>query len=248
MPKRQDLLQSLMDSRTADEAGGDRLYAEEVGANGGLLYAAAYETSSSTMAFMTHYLVKDQKLQERLYAEIEQLIENDGRLDYNTVMELPLLDAVIKETLRLNPPVTDVTRECIVDYHYKPVDGAKGCPEFVIPKGSAITVGIRQLSLDPAYWDKPTEFNPDRFLQDPVTGEKPTINSMVYMPFGVGPRHCIGQRFAMLNLKLTYARLLAKFRFEPSERSVLGKVEMVEGNFIQHPTGGVWCKVVKRVN
>ncbi|KAI1298149.1 Thromboxane-A synthase [Halotydeus destructor] len=158
-----------------------------------------YETTGTTFVYATHNLINFPDIQQRLREEAQQLLDKDGVLDYNTVTDLPLLDAFVKETLRLYPPVAPfVNRVGDIDYTYK---------GMTIPAGTGIHVGTQYLQLDPRYWPEPSKFDPQRFLG----GQE--LEPIAYQPFGAGPRICIGPRFATFQLKLVLAELLVRYKF-----------------------------------
>lgn len=146
--KRRDLLQNLIDARIASDDVGknmtadmqesrdhengvensksgvsfnksDKLTDDEIMSNAFLFMEAGYETTSTTLAYITHCLVDRPDVQDKVRAEAQSLMERDGCLDYNTLTELPYLDAVVHEVLRLYPPVSYfVTRMASVDYTF----------------------------------------------------------------------------------------------------------------------------------
>ncbi|RWS21997.1 cytochrome P450 3A8-like protein [Leptotrombidium deliense] len=184
----------------------------EVVANTAFFFEAGYETTSTSLAYVMHILVNHIYVQEMLREEIIQLLEQDGKLDYNVVSNLPFMDAVINETLRIYPPVTFfVTRVADIDYKYK---------NITIPKGTTVVVPVYQIQHDEKIWQEPEKFDPYRFYGD----NKHRINDIAWQPFGAGPRNCVGMRFAMCEMKLTLAKLLLKYRFEPGLRTEVGEI------------------------
>lgn len=110
------------------------------------------------------------------------------------------MDMVVDEALRMYPPLTRIDREASVDYEY---EGIK------IKKGQAVVVPIYSLHHDPELYADPEEFIPERFSDE----NKKSRETVAFLPFGTGPRNCIGMRFALVEVKLLLATILAKHRF-----------------------------------
>ncbi|KAK8774970.1 hypothetical protein V5799_010496 [Amblyomma americanum] len=122
-----------------------------------------------------------------------------------------------------------VTRQAKEDFEYK---GLK------FEAGTCFMVPQFQIQRDPRYWPNPLEFNPDRFAPE----NEASIKKMAFVPFGVGPRNCVGQRIAVLQAKYTVARLLQKYRLElgPSQ---LGAMKMGSRAMLSVPARGPWIKI-----
>lgn len=254
--KRHDLMQAMLDAEADDDQSSNEfltataeerddqddgprqklhnrltLTRDEIIGNLMLFMFAGYETTSSTLTICTHFLVNHQDLQEKLRQELQQVLRRDGKFDYANVMQLEYLNAFICEALRLIPPVQFfVTRLALEDYEY---DGR------VIPKGTGIVVSANKLHNDPDVYPRPEVFDPDRFC-----GEgRQLANSVYWMPFGHGPRNCVGMRFALLEVKLALANLLTRFRLEPGPRTEIGRLS-VNIRSVVTPVHGVFVKVV----
>lgn len=116
----------------------------EVIANAIIFYEAGFETTSTMLGFVLHILVNHQDIQERIREEVQQLWEEEGRFDYNTVNQCVYMQAVINETMRFYPPVTAfVTRHAQSDYKYK---------NITIPKGANVQIPTYQLHHNESYW------------------------------------------------------------------------------------------------
>ena len=156
---------------------GHKFSDEEINANAAFFFAAGYETTSTLLGFMTHLLINHPDVQDRVRSEVQELFEKENKLDYNCVNNLPFLDAVINESLRLYTPVTTfVTRVCSVEYKYK---DEKSGVDIVIPKGTNILVPVDKLHRDPNVWEYPDKFDPERFM-------KKNFDSISFQPFGAG--------------------------------------------------------------
>ncbi|XP_052863097.1 cytochrome P450 6a2-like [Anopheles cruzii] len=174
-----------------------------------IFFLAGFETSSTTMNFCLYELATNPDIQDRLREEINRAIEdNDNKVTYDLVMNMQYLDQAINETLRKYPPVESLTRVPLRDYT---IPGTK----HVIPKDTLVQIPVYALHRDADHYPDPDQFNPDRFLPEEVQRRHP----YVYLPFGEGPRICIGLRFGVMQAKIGLIMLLRNFRFAPTART-----------------------------
>ncbi|GIY71240.1 cytochrome P450 3A16, partial [Caerostris darwini] len=146
---------------------------------------------------------------------------------------LQYLDQVFSESLRYYPPVTGfVSRKCSEDHKVGP---------YVIPKDATVLAPVWDIHHDPQYWPDPWKFDPERFSLE----NKKSINSMAYMPFGVGRRNCIGARFAQLEAKLAIYRLVKKFKFVTCEKTD-DPLPLICPTVIINPINGIWLRAIPR--
>ncbi|XP_033222170.1 cytochrome P450 4V2-like isoform X2 [Belonocnema kinseyi] len=131
------------------------------------------------------------------------------------IAELKYLDRVIKETLRINPSVPGLGRVLTEE----------------IELGSKITMHVFTTHRDPEFWPDPSKFDPDRFLPENSKGRHP----YAYVPFSAGPRNCIGQKFAMVELKIVLAEILRKWRVKSARTQAETKMQ---STFVLRPHGG----------
>lgn len=124
----------------------------------------------------------------------------NNEVNYDSIVEMKYMEMVIDETLRMYPPGTRLDRVASNDYEY---EGIK------IKKGQIITVPIYALHHDPDLYPNPEEFDPERFNDE----NKKLRESVAFLPFGAGPRNCVGMRFAVVEIKLLLATILSKYRF-----------------------------------
>ncbi|KAK7094396.1 uncharacterized protein [Littorina saxatilis] len=189
-----DLLSRLMTAQ--DEAGNtlndDMIYSQV----GGFLFAG-FETTSTGLTWTLLMLAQHQDAQEKARQEVMSLLSGQQPITAEMVQQLTYLTCVIKETLRLFPPVTNHFRQAISD------DVIQG---YYIPAGTKIGISSGALHRLPENWEDPESFKPERFLQD--------YDPYSYLPFSAGPFMCIGHAFAMTEMKTVLARLLANFRFK----------------------------------
>ncbi|XP_045479750.1 cytochrome P450 4d8-like [Harmonia axyridis] len=165
---------------------------------------AGHDTVTAAMSFFVYEIAKNKDLQDLLYQEQQNVFGSnmDRDLDQSAINDLKLLDSVIKETMRLYPPVPVYTRLVTKEFVF---DGK------LIPEGITIIHFAYGTHRNPKYYDNPDTFDPYRF-EDP---KNLTIGS--YLPFSTGPRNCIGQKFANNEMKVILSKLIRTFEFRPAE-------------------------------
>ncbi|XP_067296553.1 cytochrome P450 3A30-like isoform X1 [Pseudorasbora parva] len=202
--KRVDFLQLMIDSQTAgktlpgEEHTEKGLSDHEILSQAMVFIFAGYETSSSTLTFFFYNLATNPEAMEKLQEEIDETFPNKAPVDYEAVMNMDYLDAALNESLRLFPVASRLERVC-----KKTVD----INGLIIPKDMVVMIPTYALHRDPDYWSDPESFKPERFTK----GNKETIDPYMYMPFGLGPRNCIGMRFAQVTMKLAIVEVLQRF-------------------------------------
>ncbi|XP_055529183.1 probable cytochrome P450 9f2 [Wyeomyia smithii] len=204
-----------------------------------LFFLAGFETVSTCMTFLTYELLANPDVQDRLHQEIIETERslNGEPLNYETLQQMPYMDMVVSETLRLWPPAVFSERYCNKDYLYD--DGAR--TRFTIEKGRTLFIPSFALHRDPKYFDRPDQFDPERFNEE----NRSKINPATYIPFGIGPRNCIGSRLALMEVKLIIYYLLKDFSLEPTEKSQI-PLQLKKSMFVLIPEGGVWLEVKPR--
>ncbi|KNC33646.1 hypothetical protein FF38_08727 [Lucilia cuprina] len=177
---------------------------EQMAAQTFVFFLADFETSSTTISFCLYELAKHIEIQEKLRQEILQTIkESNNVITYEGINSMLYLEQVISETLRLYPVLSNLVRYTNADYRVPNTD-------LVLEKGIGIVIPISGIHTDPEYYEDPMKFNPDRFLPEEIEKR----HSAAYLPFGIGPRHCIGARFAKMQIKLGLIFTLLHYRVE----------------------------------
>ena len=160
------------------------------------MFVAGHETTANAMCWLLHLLAIHPEEARRVYAEIDAAGE---ALEEGRVSDFPRVRAAIDESLRLYPTIWSIGRRCVE------ADELGG---YHIEIGTPLIIPIFQFHRDPRWWDRPEEFQPERFL-----GEK-THRDGTYMPFGAGPRICIGNQFALQELVIMTVTFLRRYRVE----------------------------------
>ncbi|XP_059178827.1 cytochrome P450 3A28-like [Physella acuta] len=175
--------------------------------------------------------------QMRLREEVEAVTSSKNEVTMDELCQLTVMDRYINETLRLYPVAPGVSRECVEDCTINNV---------TFTKGMVVRVMMSTINSREDIFPEPSRFNPDRFIiSEDDEGATDTSLPQAWMPFGLGPRMCVGQRLALLVLKLALARLLQEFTITVSHKTQI-PLKVVLRPFIV-ARNGVHIKAVRRV-
>ncbi|XP_055693821.1 probable cytochrome P450 9f2 [Lutzomyia longipalpis] len=201
-------------------------------------FMAGFSTTNICMCFTAHELAINQDIQKTLLAEVDATTQALGGkpLTYEAVQNMQYLDMVVSESLRLWPPIPTSNRECTKPYRIE-VDGTS----YSIAVGELIYIPIVAIHHDPKYFPNPFSFDPERFNEQ----NKRNIIPYSYLPFGAGPRNCIGSRFALMEIKAILYYLLTKFTFEASEKTQI-PIKMAKLQFFVNVEKGFWINLKPR--
>ncbi|XP_026760054.2 cytochrome P450 6B5-like [Galleria mellonella] len=200
-----------------------------------VFFAAGYETSATTMTFLLYLLAKNPHIQEKLHEEIDKTLENhNGEVTYDTIKDMTYLDKVFDETLRLFPLVEPLQRRAQSNYKIPNTD-------IVVKKNQIVLVTPRGIHHDPKYYPNPEVFDPERFDPEIAAARHPCA----YIPFGVGPRNCIGMRFAKMQSRICIVKLLSKFRVERS-KNTMEEMKFDPMRIVMTPADGILLNILRR--
>lgn len=176
-----------------------------------IFFAAGFETASTLLSFLMYELALNPDIQTKLYQEICEISSRmpSKHLSYDMISQMKYMDQVVSETLRKWPPLNITDRLCVKDYEYDDKNGNK----FVINRDIQCWIPIFALHRDARNFPEPEKFDPDRFSEE----NKHKIVSGTFVPFGIGPRNCIGSRFALLEIKAIVYYLIKNFSIVPNE-------------------------------
>jgi cytochrome P450 len=192
-----DLLQTLMDARYSDGEGmSDSLVLSE----SMQLLVAGHETSSNALSWLLYLLSSRPETLAQVRREFDTVL-GDAPLNHGDVPKFQFATQVIQEALRLYPPFWMIDRMAIADDQVG---------DLAIPAGSTVIVYVYGAHHAPRYWNDPESFNTDRFTK----GNEKLQTPFTYLPFGAGPRGCIGGNYAMLQILMIMSSLLRKYDFE----------------------------------
>lgn len=198
---RVDFLQLMIDSQQNNDSKQDKgLTDHEILSQAMIFLAAGYETTSSSLTFLSYNLATNSQVMKKLQEEVDATFPNKAPIQYQELMQMEYLDCVINESLRLFPIASRLERVAKASVE---ING------FVIPKGMVVMVPTWPMHRDPEIWPEAEKFKPERFSKE----NKETIDPYSYMPFGAGPRNCIGMRFALVVMKLAIVEILQRYSF-----------------------------------
>ncbi|CAA2979573.1 cytochrome P450 714C2-like [Olea europaea subsp. europaea] len=172
------------------------------------IYLAGYETTAVSATWCLMLLASHPHWQDRIRAEVQEICKGQNP-DADMIRKMKQLTMAINESLRLYPPVAVVSREALTDMKFRDLN---------IPKGVNLWTMVTTLHTDPDNWGPDSyQFNPERFANG-ITGACKFPH--LYMPFGVGPRVCLGQNLALVELKILISLILSKFSFTLSPKYI----------------------------
>ncbi|CAH0629048.1 unnamed protein product [Chrysodeixis includens] len=194
---------AFLDLLLLSEIDGHKIDDESVREQVDTFMFAGHDTTTSGITYTLYLLSKHRDVQEKIYKELQTIFHDDLHRDptYQELQQMKYLELVLRESMRLCPPVPIIERLITKDCE---VGGIK----FV--KGTSVMIDIFQIQRQPDLYDDPLEFRPERF-------EGPLKNTFSWLAFSAGPRNCIGQKFAMMELKVTISEIIKKFFILPSD-------------------------------
>lgn len=202
---------------------------DDIAAQALVFFSAGFEVVAILLSFSTLLLAVHQDIQQQVKEEVDEVLaEYGGQVTYEAVQRIRRLDNVLSETLRMYPPAPIISRRCVKEYR---VPGS----DLKLEQSCTINVPINGLHHDPQYFPDPETFNPDRFSED----NKHNIQPFTYMPFGSGPRHCIANRFVLLETKVALVQLLSHFDLHTTSKTQLPL--RIAKKFEMTVEGGFWC-------
>ncbi|EFN71133.1 Cytochrome P450 6k1 [Camponotus floridanus] len=238
--KRNDLIDILIDLKKNyghQDIEGFRFDGDDLLAQAVVFFTGGYETSSTTMAFTLYELALQPEIQDKLRKEIlDALDKNDDTITYDMILSLPYLDMVVSETLRMYPTLPFLDRMTTETYKMPNSD-------LVLEKGTPIYISMLGMHFDPEYFPDPDKFDPERFNEE----NKRNRPSCVYMPFGEGPRACIGTRLGLLQTKLGLIKILSKYEVTPSKRTLIPMILNPKAPTTTPLNGGLYLNI-RRIN
>ncbi|XP_030386437.1 cytochrome P450 9b2-like [Scaptodrosophila lebanonensis] len=234
---RPDMIQLLMEAKK--EASADWTD-EEIVAQCFIFFFAAFENNASLICTTAYELLNNPHVQQTLYQEVQDTHDELGgkSLTYDAVQKMPYMDMVVSESLRKWALAAATDRLCSKDYVLRDDDGTK---IFEFKVGDRINIPIAGLHWDERYFPDPLHFEPERFSES----QKDNLVPYTYLPFGVGPRNCIGNRYALMQAKAMLYNLLLVYKIERSPKTVKNLMDHSVG-FQLTPKSGYWVHLVPR--
>jgi len=215
----QETLLDLM-IKSQDDESGAKLTTKNLRDNIVIFFVAGHETTASSLGFEFYRLGQKPHIQQKLYEEIRDTLENDtSKLTMEKLLSMEYLDAFVKETLRFHPPASGVTSKIAAE-------DTTLCG-YRIPKGTMISPSIYSVHHSDVYYgDDVEEFRPERFLG----AEAKKIHRFAHVPFSAGLRVCIGNNFSLIEQKLFIVKLLMNY-----------EIQLTKGYEYKIETGPIMC-------
>ncbi|XP_017779587.1 PREDICTED: probable cytochrome P450 6a23 [Nicrophorus vespilloides] len=211
----------------------------EITAHAGGFFIDGYETSAIVISYALYEMAANPEEQERLKANIDEVLEKyNGELTYEAIQEMEYLDLVLKESLRKNVPLMALSKMCTRPFKLPPA--REGGPEVVLQPGMPVIIPAWALHVDEKYYPEPDKFIPERFA------DMDAIPKNTYMPFGDGPRMCLGMKFGQLQAKTSLATIIRDYRLEVDKTQTSEPLEMDPRFFMRSARNGIWIKLNKR--
>jgi len=199
-----DLLQTMLDAK--DEETGQSLTQKEILDSVFLFLLAGQDTTASALTWALYELSQNPEAEAKLVAEIDSILGPDGVPTPENINDFHWAEQCVKETLRMHPSATLTNRDNNEDVE---IQGK------IYPKESHFLINIWSMHYDPEFWPEPKKFDPSRFDEE-HKNSKSLLRA--YLPFGAGPRGCIGFRFALAEAKICLILLYQKLRFSYEEK------------------------------
>jgi len=224
-----DLLDRLIAAR--DGESGVRLSNDEVRDEVVIIFLAGHDTTALALTYTWYLLSQHPRAEAKLHDELARVL--DGRLPtHDDLVNLPYTKMIIEESMRLYPPAPGISARAVLADDE--VAGVK------IPKGSVVLIMPWLLHRHRLLWDNPNDFEPERFSPERSHGR----HRFAYLPFGGGPRICIGMALAMTEAQLILATLAQRFRLD----LVPGQNIVLQHRITMRPRDGITMKLEPRSN
>lgn len=212
----------------------EKLNTLEAAAQAYVFYLAGFETTSTTVTYCLYEMAFNQDIQRKLQEEIDATKKKHGSFTYNSINEMSYLHMVVSETLRKYPPVPILNRVCTKDIELPNTD-------IILNEGTLVTIPVFGIHMDPDIYPEPDKFIPERFTEENIKAR----HQYTYLPFGEGPRICIGMRFGLIQAKIALTNILSKFKVSPGPKTQR-KLSYEPGSFVLQAKGGIHLRVETR--
>lgn len=227
------------------------------------LLFAGQDTSAATLSWTLHLLSLYPEVQEKLAKEVASSLNerrnsnDDGGAQFFTkqfISNLPYLDAVVKESMRLYPVAPFVVRKLPQDVAI-PAENKSAAAPTILPEGSLACVWIYALHRNPRLWHRPDDFVPERWIDPNLKDLDEGQRSGAFMPFANGPRNCVGQPLAHVILRIMLARIVDRYKVidkrmehggDSGKLSAMDLRKDMQAGFTVLPSGGVRLSLQRR--
>ncbi|XP_055681613.1 probable cytochrome P450 28d1 [Lutzomyia longipalpis] len=195
-----------------------------------------FETSSIIMSFALYELAKYPEVQKKLREEIRETIQKHGEISFEVIHEMPYLDLVVSESIRLHPPAPFVRKRCTETCELPITKNQM----VTIEKGWPVLIPIYNIHRDARYFEDPEKFIPERFAPE-KGGIKIHREKGSYLPFGDGPRMCLGMRFGQAQLRAAIVAIVKDFEITVDSKTA-ENIVMNPSHLLPSVLGGLWLQ------
>nr|CAH7721220.1 unnamed protein product [Callosobruchus chinensis] len=217
---RPDMINLLMEARkvptpiTGKSSAPMKITNEDIASQVMIFFFGGFDSTATTMCFVAHELVENPDVQSKLREEImETKAQCKGKLSYEALLKMKYMDMVISETLRKWPLAVFTDRVCTKPYTIQPTKPGEKPVQLSV--GQNLLMPVYGIHHCYKYYPHPERFDPERFNDE----NKDRISPYTYIPFGLGPRNCIGNRFALLEMKAIFYHMLSQFELVPTDKT-----------------------------
>ena len=200
-PARSDLLSMLLAAQDPESATGEGMTDEQLHDEVLIIFLAGHDTTNVALCWTWYLLSQHPEIEARLHAEVDHILANERSPVRADLAELDYTRKVVTESMRLYPPVWNITRRANESCEIGGYD---------VPRRTLVLMSQWVMHRDPHYFDAPTEFRPERWTKE----FQARLPKFAYFPFGGGLRGCIGETFAWMELVLVVAAIARRWRFE----------------------------------
>ncbi|KAG8254103.1 heme binding [Homalodisca vitripennis] len=213
----------------------NNLTLKEMAAQAFVFFAAGFETAASTTTFVLYELARNPDIQQKLRQEIDETMEKyGGKITYQAMQEMTYMEQVLNETLRMHGSAPILVRKCTEPYKIPDTD-------IILDKNVKIVIPSYAIHHDPEIYPKPFEFDPERFTEENVKSR----HNYSFLPFGEGPRMCIGMRFGKMQVKAGLCTIIANFELSLTPETP-DPVEISPNTVVTTPVHPIRLKIMKR--
>nr|CAH7721221.1 unnamed protein product [Callosobruchus chinensis] len=208
---RPDMINLLMEGKSSAPM---KITNEDIASQVMIFFFGGFDSTATTMCFVAHELVENPDVQSKLREEImETKAQCKGKLSYEALLKMKYMDMVISETLRKWPLAVFTDRVCTKPYTIQPTKPGEKPVQLSV--GQNLLMPVYGIHHCYKYYPHPERFDPERFNDE----NKDRISPYTYIPFGLGPRNCIGNRFALLEMKAIFYHMLSQFELVPTDKT-----------------------------
>ncbi|XP_065156977.1 cytochrome P450 9e2-like [Atheta coriaria] len=206
----------------------------DVAAQAASFFGDGIETSSVVICYNLFEIAKHSEVQNKIREEIQLVRQkHNDCITYEAILDMTYLDCVVTETMRLDTPMMVLFKTCTKTYEFPSPKG--NIPGVIVHPGDPICIPVEALHRNEEYFPEPDKFIPERFAKE----NKSNIKNFTYLPFGEGPRFCVGMRFGILQVKMALVHILSNFHVKNNAK--MPETPLVDpGTFMRMPIGGFW--------